>query len=319
VRSVLLLFVLAGCGRMGFDDVTIDARMASDGEVLGTIDGTVIPSAWQLAPQQGPTETLWAAQAFSSTDIWVAGTNGYIGHFNGTAWTTATSPAAGTLYIFWAASPTDIWLVGQTCTLLRYQGASWQEVLAQGCTGNKALNSIDGTTSSNLWLVGEQGTVLQYNGSSWTDHSQSNLSYWSVLINGPSDVLVTGTLGTILRWNGSSLVSETGSPSATLAAIEKVDTDTWIVGGTGTIVRKAGNGPWTAVPSPVTSGTLYDLHPVAANDIWAVGTGGVIIHWDGATWTQVTSPTTKTLRNITGIPGGGMVAVGDSGVVLLHP
>lgn len=34
---------------------------------------------------------------------------------------------------------------------------------------------------------------------------------------------------------------------------------------------------------------------------------------------RVESPTTKTLRNIAGIPGGGIVAVGDSGVVLTHP
>jgi uncharacterized membrane protein len=73
------------------------------------------------------------------------------------------------------------------------------------------------------------------------------------------------------------------------------------------------------VATPVTSGTLYGIYAAAPNDIWAVGAGGVIIHYDGTAWSQVQSPTTTTLRNITGIPGGGLIAVGDSGVVLTHP
>lgn len=313
---LFLITVAAGCGRIGFDDTT---AVASDAEVLGTTDAVVQPSSWQLAPIQGPTQTLWALQAFSPTDIWVGGTNGYIGHFDGATWSTVTSPAAGTLYIFWAISATDIWLVGQMCTLLHYQGTSWQSVVAQGCTGNKALNSIDGTAASNMWVTGEQGTILAFNGTSWTDHSQSNLSYWSIDVTSSTDVLVVGTLGTTLRWNGSTLVTETGAPNETLSSIARIGSDTWLVGGNGAIARKAGAGTWQPVASPVTSGTLYAIYAAAANDIWAVGTGGVIIHYDGTAWSQVQSPTTKTLRNITGIPGGGLVAVGDSGVVLTHP
>ncbi len=322
MRAVLaLILVAAGCGRLGFSDATVNGDAGpSDGETLGTTDGMILPSTWQLAPIQGPTETLWALQMISPTDIWVAGTNGYIGHFNGTSWSTAPSGVAGTLYIFWAASPTDLWLVGQMCSLVRWQGTQWQPVLAQGCTGNKALNSIDGTATSNVWVVGEQGTILQYNGTSWTDHSVGNLSYWDVEVTSATDVLVSGTMGTVLRWNGSTMANETGAPSATLAAIAKVSaTEYWMVGGNGTIIHQIGAGSWQAVASPVTSGTLYDLYAAAPNDIWAVGTGGVIVHYDGTAWSQVTSPTTKTLRNIAGIPGGGIMAVGDSGVVLTHP
>lgn len=42
-------------------------------------------------------------------------------------------------------------------------------------------------------------------------------------------------------------------------------------------------------------------------------------HYAGVGWTQVQSPTIESLRNITGVPGAGMLAVGDNGVVLTHP
>jgi len=50
---------------------------------------------------------------------------------------------------------------------------------------------------------------------------------------------------------------------------------------------------------------------------WAVGEGGSILIYAGNNWSGVTSPTTSSLRDITPIPGGGFVAVGDNGVVLI--
>lgn len=316
------MLVLVGCGRMGFSDITLDAAATTDrdAEGLTTTDGDVLPSSWQLAPvQPSTTSNLWALHAFSATDIWVAGTTGYIARWNGSSWTPSASNETLTLFILWAAAQDNLWLVGEACTLLRYQGVSWQPMLVNGCTGNKALNSIDGTTTSNVWVAGEQGTILQYNGSTWTDRSQGNLSYWDVDVESATDTLVSGTLGTILRWNGSMMVNEAGSPTATLAAITKAGNESWMVGGMGTIIHKIGAGTWTAQQSPVTSGTLYGVYAAATNDVWAVGTAGVILHYNGSAWAQVQSPTTKTLRNISGIPGGGMVATGDTGVVLIHP
>ena len=322
MRAVLLVVMAAGCGRFGFEDVASDASPTTaveDAETLGTTDGPILPSTWQLAPVQPPTtENLWALQVSSANDMWVAGTNGYIAHWNGSTWTPSTSPETGTLYIAWAPSPTDIWISGQLCKIVRYQGASWTSV-ANPCTGNKPLNSIEGTSTSNVWVVGEQGNILEYNGSTWTNHSQSNLSYWDVLVNAANDVLISGTQGTILHWNGSTMTNETSAATGTLASFAKVGTEYWLVGADGTILHKAGGTTWTTQPSPVTSGTLYDIYAATATDIWAVGTGGVIIHNDGTAWSLVQSPTTVTLRNIKPIPGGGIVASGDLGVVLTHP
>ena len=38
--------------------------------------------------------------------------------------------------------------------------------------------------------------------------------------------------------------------------------------------------------------TLTSVFIAAANDVWAVGMGSTIIHWDGVSWVAVTSPST---------------------------
>ena len=47
----------------------------------------------------------------------------------------------------------------------------------------------------------------------------------------------------------------------------------------------------------------------AADDVWAVGDGGTLAHYDGATWSAVASPTTQPLNAVWGSgPGDVWVA-----------
>jgi hypothetical protein len=318
---LFLIAVGAGCGRIGFEDTTSGSGSMVDADVLVTRDGVVVqPSTWTVATvSPATTNALWAVQASSPTDIWVGGVGGYIAHFTGTAWTSTPSGQQNNVFVFWAASPSDLWLSGAGCTLLRWQGASWTGMTVNGCTGQKSLESVDGSSTTNVWTVGDNGNLFSYNGSTWTNRYQGNYTFWSVAVRSPTDVLLSGDSGTIMRWNGSQFTMES-APNETLTAIAKVSsTESWIVGSNGVALHSMTPGTWTTVSTPVTSGTLYGVYAAAPNDIWAVGAGGVIIHYDGTAWSQVQSPTTTTLRHITGIPGGGLIAVGDSGVVLTHP
>lgn len=64
------------------------------------------------------------------------------------------------------------------------------------------------------------------------------------------------------------------------------DSDGWQVGRQGKIWRLQ-NGSWQAVSSP-TDETLYALEIVAADDVWAGGANGTMLHWNGSTWQSVT-------------------------------
>jgi hypothetical protein len=98
-------------------------------------------------------------------DVWVAPYQGPIGHWDGTAWTTATAPASAT----------------------------------------DTLLGIGGSRSSDVWAVGLSGLVLHYDGQTWSPSATKTTSVlWSVWSSGPSDAWVVGGDDTLIHWNGSS-------------------------------------------------------------------------------------------------------------------
>ncbi|MCW5832120.1 MAG: hypothetical protein KIS78_06675 [Labilithrix sp.] len=72
---------------------------------------------------------------------------------------------------------------------------------------------------------------------------------------------------------------------------------------------------------PVTTGpdprwTLTAVWGTSKDDVWAVGSRGTILHWDGAAWTATPSGTPQTLFAITGSGPNDVWAFSSRGVVL---
>jgi hypothetical protein len=68
-----------------------------------------------------------------------------------------------------------------------------------------------------------------------------------------------------------------------------------------------------------TSGTtaeLYGMWGSDANNVWAVGAGGTILKWDGASWISVSSGTTNDLAAVWGTQASNVWAVGAAGTIL---
>ena len=55
------------------------------------------------------------------------------------------------------------------------------------------------------------------------------------------------------------------------------------------VIEHWNGSTWSTVSLPV-SGVLHGLSAVSANDVWAVGGGGLILHWNGTQWSQVANP-----------------------------
>jgi hypothetical protein len=66
----------------------------------------------------------------------------------------------------------------------------------------------------------------------------------------------------------------------------------------------------------VTDNYLYGIWAFAADDIYAVGERGTILHYDGTQWTAQTSNTTQGLRAIWGSAPDDIYAVGDAGTMV---
>ncbi len=329
------LLAAAGCGRWGFTEGQGNGDGGADGRALPGADadapdapdasGVVTDAAPDAPPLSTwtaftPTypggEALWGVFGFGPGDLWVAGGTGVAQHFDGSGWTSTPTTATDLVYVLWGASPSDVWLVGRGCTAVHWTGAAWAGTAVTGCV-NAVINNVTGAAASDVWAVGSGGQISRWNGSAWTDASFGNDTYWDTWIDSPSDVYIVGTRGTIVHWTGT-YVNETGAPNQTVTSITGTGGAHWAVGFLGLIMYKPAGGAWGVLPATTTE-NYYDVLALAANDVWAVGSGGTIIHYDGQGWSPVASPTTQSLRAITQVPGGGLRITGDAGTVLTYP
>jgi hypothetical protein len=84
------------------------------------------------------------------------------------------------------------------------------------------------------------------------------------------------------------------------------------------------DGPTEPAAVPVTSWTvdvppvypLTDVWGTSSSDVYAVGYGGTILHYDGAGWSEMTSGTSAALRGVWGTSSSDVYAVGNSGTIL---
>ncbi|WP_120642513.1 WD40/YVTN/BNR-like repeat-containing protein [Corallococcus llansteffanensis] len=68
------------------------------------------------------------------------------------------------------------------------------------------------------------------------------------------------------------------------------------------------------MPSTTTA-TLRDVAAVTPTEVYAVGSGGTVLRWDGSQWSAAGSPTSLDLNSVTLAEGGGW-AVGEGGTFL---
>jgi hypothetical protein len=200
-----------------------------------------------------------------------------------------------------------------------------------------ALASPATSSCRNGWIVQQQSL------------SPSGLS--DVTAAGQDDAWAVGTgegpfpdTTLIEYWNGTSWKRipspsppRKGTSGDLLSGVTALSPkDAWAVGGLGgvsgitddTLIEHWNGSAWTLVksPSPFLGGNeLSAVAAVSAKDIWAVGGGNVIsakgtatalaLHWDGATWEQVSTPSPGAYNGLFGIatvPGTGQLwAVGE--------
>ncbi|MCX6834260.1 MAG: hypothetical protein NTW07_03855, partial [candidate division Zixibacteria bacterium] len=61
---------------------------------------------------------------------------------------------------------------------------------------------------------------------------------------------------------------------------------------------------------------LYAVHGQSAENVYAVGSGGKTVHYDGKKWKELPSPVTTTLSGVWTAGSGEVFAVGAEGVIL---
>jgi hypothetical protein len=91
----------------------------------------------------------------------------------------------------------------------------------------------------------------------------------------------------------------------------------FVGGDNGTILRWNGN-VWSGSTGVLGGSQIFDLYGFAANDVFAVGTGGRIARFNGTTWETMASPVDVNLLRVWGSSPTDVWAVGDRQTILRY-
>ncbi len=179
----------------------------------------------------------------------------------GSAWEIVHRDLPGALLSVWGTSASDIWTVGsdpdgEGPTVMRFDGDEWQD-LATGTVGD--LWWVYGFDGGTVYLGGEGGTILAYRDGDFTRMAtpRTDVTVFGIWGCSPDDVWAVG-----------------GSITAADGFAWRLDGDAW--------VDAAG------FPAEIADGdAVWKVFGRSCDDVWLVGTGGLALHWDGASFGPV--------------------------------
>lgn len=258
--------------------------------------------------------------------------------WNGNAWSlvpTAALSVSSALRGVSASTAADAWAVGFSLlgrhdygTLIEHwNGTAWSVNSSLVVTGSFAeLTGVADLSPADAWAagVGGSGGLLEHwNGSVWSSVALPDPNFTpgtgeSISASSASDIWVVGstvntttgtTAGEALHFNGTAW-SVVPMPAGASAVTDIAPGDAWAVGGA-SIEQWNGNA-WSIVPSPAPGADL-GLTGIAARgpgDVYAVGDNipsvnggvvqGVILRWNGSTWSVDPDPTDGTYSPLYG-------------------
>lgn len=250
----------------------------------------------------------------------------------------------------WGSSAAEVYVVGYgfldpAARILRYDGAAWASDAGFDGLGvvNAGFESIWGSSASDIFAVGwadagpfNVSLIYHYDGSRWQQvviEGPVNPPLEDVWGSSPTDVYAVGmnqssdpSLGTILHYDGAAwtpvlqeeglfLNGVWGSSATDVFAVgfqvEEVDGEFFVSGA----IRHFDGGSWAPMTLPADAGVLNEVWGTSGSDVYAVGSDGLILRYDGTAWTA-TAPTPETLLGVWQGEPGEVLAVGTGGTIL---
>jgi hypothetical protein len=185
-----------------------------------------------------------------------------------------------------------------------WNGASWMQQVAPNPDGSAILTAAAAVSAADAWALGSYGYSSANPSSQWFN---ALAEHWD------------GS-----AWEQVPMPTPPGSSGVHLSGTSVVSsTDIWAVGswadfgagdGLVPLIEHWDGFAWSIVPSPVLprpvanhGAQLYSVSAVSATDIWAVGYIGtgtqhnLVLHWDGKSWTRVTTPRNGSYSVLSGV------------------
>jgi hypothetical protein len=320
----LLFIIVVGLGLFG------STRLATHAANTTFTKSKVVSTcgSWNIISSPNPgvgNESLYGIAAASVNDVWAVGNtqNNGVGnpqtlteHWDGTTWSSVSSPNPGSNNILYAVSQVpgtnQFWAVGlyynnnlNQTLIEHWDGTTWNFISSPNPSSLfNVLYGVTAISANNVWAVGYYQTansnftptdalIEHWDGTSWT------------VVSSPNPGLIYNYL------NGVTAVSAT---------------NVWVVGGYQsssnmlTLTEQWNGKRWKVISSPNvgTQGGLLNTatRVPGTKQVWAIGNPQTLIeHWDGISWSIVPSPNPgleNELVGMTAISANNVWAVGDN-------
>jgi hypothetical protein len=157
------------------------------------------------------------------------------------------------------------------------------------------LNSVAYSGRSVAWAVGQLGGIFRYGRLSWEVFpSGTGNDLYSVAAVGNGEAWAVGAGGVIIHYNGNSWDVDVQGSSLTLLDLRAVTflnpANGWAAGGGSAtpagIILHYDGAAWAKVLSPTR--TVYGVAEVSSDYIWFCGANGMLVQFDGTHFTEYT-------------------------------
>lgn len=272
-------------------------------------------------PGSGQTlmDDIWGS---SPWNVYVAGhnmkKNGSVYHFNGKKWSPVPLANFGafSLHEIWGISDSDIWAVGFFTDqigwdssgrailkfrsfIIHYDGHGWDETIIQE---GGILDSVWGSSPSDVW-AGGINTLLHYDGTSWQNYPiympPQGIQFVSIAGFSQDDVYMTGWIKDVVdpvdstsyylyHYDGSSFNLIDSTYTTAGHNVPKFGKELEVIGNDlysiEYFVFKKEGSDWVQLYH---NAGLWKMGGSSSDNIFCVGWGGTIIHYNGRDWQQI--------------------------------
>lgn len=227
-------------------------------------------SVWSL-DMIGVTQDLTALFGLTPNQVFAGGGPALL-VYNGFNWSSVSSVPITVTALFGFPTNNRVWALGPNTTHPFYIHTTglWNQGPSLTFMGGAAVaTDLWGPSATQVWAVGSGASIALFDGATWYLGNYGDAmttQYSSVFGTSQDDVYIAGGTG---------------------------------AAGAGTIIHTpSGTIPfWTPQTIPPCK-MLLDIHGNSASNIFAVGQQGKILHFDGTSWTEETSPTTEDLWGV---------------------
>ncbi|MBN2272123.1 MAG: hypothetical protein JXN61_16030 [Sedimentisphaerales bacterium] len=263
--------------------------------------------------------------AISYADGTGNGPGGLVLHYDGASWN-VNSALDKFLTGIWGSSATDIWAVGHYGVLLHSSdGITWEQ-RPEISSGNHFWD-VWGTAPDNVWAVGEsiaytgpgqnRGIIWHWDGLQWSFAGayagDGETQFNGVGGRGANEVYTVGSSGYGFVFDGTSW-NRLDNWYEQALEVWGTDTDLFVAS-----MRRWGHfdgSQWEWGPDYGFGNNLTGISGTSAQNVYMVGVGGRIIHFDGSEWSEMDSGTTNLLHGVWVSETGTVFAVGLNGTIL---